>query len=132
MLLEEKRQKAKVKRQILQSCLLKKDIALILLLLISNFYTLAQNPIPPIGYWREHLNYQNTIQVVKGDKIYCATANNVFSIDANNTAERYSKVTGLNELGVNCIVWDDLNRQLVIIYNNSDIDLLKGSTVNNI
>ena len=31
----------------------------------------AQNPIPAIGYWRLHLNYKNTIQVIKGDKIYC-------------------------------------------------------------
>jgi len=92
----------------------------------------AQNSIPPIGYWREHLNYQNTIQVVKGDKIYCATANNVFSVDTNNEVERYSKVSGLNDLGVSCIAWDDLSRQLVIVYNNSNLDLLKGDNVNNI
>ncbi len=99
---------------------------------ISHFTSYAQNPIPPIGYWREHLNYQNTIQVLKGDKIYCATQTNLFSIDATNEIERYSKITGLNEMGVSCIGWDDLTQQLVIAYNNSDLDLLKGSIVQNI
>ena len=92
----------------------------------------AQNPIPAIGYWRQHLNYKNTIQVIKGDKVYCATNNNVFSIDNNNTAELYTKITGLNDFGVSCIGWDDYSQQLIIAYNNSNLDLLKGSTVNNI
>ncbi len=92
----------------------------------------AQNSIPAIGYWREHLNYKNTIQVVKGDKIYCATINNVFSVDANNMVERYSKTNGLNDIGVSAIAWDDATQQLVIAYNNSNIDILKGSIVENI
>ena len=96
---------------------------------LSPFTALAQ---PPIGYWREHLNYQNTIQVLKGDKIYCATQTNLFSIDATNEIERYSKITGLNEIGVSCIGWDDLTQQLVIAYNNSGLDLLKEGIVQNI
>ena len=96
---------------------------------LSPFTALAQ---PPIGYWREHLNYQNTIQVLKGDKIYCATQTNLFSVDAGNEIERYSKITGLNEIGVSCIGWDDLTQQLVIAYNNSGLDLLKEGIVQNI
>ena len=85
---------------------------------------ISQNQIPPIGQWREHLNYQNTIQVVKGDKIYCATATNLFSIDPNNEIERYSKVNTLNDIGVQCIGWDSTTHQLVIAYTNSNIDVL--------
>ena len=86
----------------------------------------------PIGNWREFLNYQNTIEVVKGDKIYCATQTNLFSVDANNEIERYNKITGLNDIGVSCIGWDNTTQQLVIVYNNSNLDLLKGSTIQNI
>lgn len=94
---------------------------------------LAQNPIPPIGEWREHLNYQQTIQVVKGDKIYCATITNIFSVDSDGQTERYSKITGLNDIGVQCIAWDATTSQLVIAYTNSNIDLLgKTGNVKNI
>ena len=101
------------------------------LLLVNSAH--AQNSIPPIGEWREHLNYQTTRQVVKGDKIYCATATNLFSVDANGEMERYSKVNGLNDFGVSCIGWDDATQQLVIAYNNSNIDILgKTGLIKNI
>jgi hypothetical protein len=87
--------------------------------------------IPPIGQWREHLNYQQTIQVVKGSQLYCATNKALFSIDDNNELTRYSKVTGLNDIGIRCIGWDAGTNQLVIAYNNSNLDLLKGSIVHN-
>lgn len=88
--------------------------------------------IPPIGQWREHLNYRQAIQVVTGDKIYCATPYAVFSIDEQNEPERYSKISGLNDIGVQCIGWDMLTGQLVIAYTNSNLDVLKGSSVKNI
>src|SRR5471030_506600 len=101
-------------------------------LLLISLPAIAQNPIPPIGDWREHLNYQNTIQVLKGDKIYCATATNLFYVDADGGIERYSKVTGLNDLGVQCIGWDATTQQLVIAYSNSNMDILstQGSVKN--
>jgi ligand-binding sensor domain-containing protein len=108
----------------------------ILLFLISLFTfhvsLHAQNAQVPIGYWREHLNYNTTQAVAKGDKIYCATANNVFSVDANNDEQRYSKVNGLNEMGVSAIGWDETTQQLVIAYTNSNVDVLKADAVKNI
>ena len=86
----------------------------------------------PIGYWQEHLNYQHTKQVVKGNKIYAATDNSVFSIDAENDIEKYSKVNSLNDIGVNAIGWDDVSQQLVIAYANSNVDVLKNNNIKNI
>lgn len=94
--------------------------------------TVAQNPLVPIGQWREHLGYRQALQVVKGDKIYCATNNAVFSVDNANQLTRYSKVTGLNDLGIQTIAWDIASQQLVIAYGNSNVDILKGSIVKNI
>lgn len=88
--------------------------------------------VPPIGQWREHLNYQHTIQVLMGDKLYCATGTNVFSIDAGNEVLRYSKVTGLNDIGVSCIGWDAASKQVVIAYTNSNLDILKDGNATNI
>ena len=103
-----------------------------LLLLTIHTSLKAQNTLVPIGNWREHLNYSAAQAVVKGDRIYCATTNNVFSVDASNNAERFSKVNGLNDFGVSAIAWDDISQQLVITYNNSNIDVLKNNAVKNI
>ena len=92
----------------------------------------AQKVPVAIGQWREHLNFQKTIQVLKGDQIYAATDASVFSIDANQEISRYTKVNGLNDIGVNKIGWDNQNNQLIIAYKNSNLDFLKGSLVKNL
>lgn len=99
---------------------------------IAAFVVKAQNPIPPIGFWREHLPYQHCTQVVLGDKIYAATNAAVFSVDSKNQINRNTKVTGLNDIGVAAIAWDESTRQLVIGYNNSNLDILKGSIARNL
>jgi ligand-binding sensor domain-containing protein len=93
-------------------------------------FGLAQNSIPPIGNWREHLPYQHCIQVVNGDKLYAATEDAVFSIQTDQIS-RYSKMTGLNDMGIAALNWDASTSQLVIAYTNSNIDILKGSIVKN-
>ncbi len=108
---------------------IKKYLIILICLIGSAHITKSQ---PAIGFWREHLNYKNTIQVIKGDKIYCATATNFFSINNQNEAVNYSKVNGLTDVGVAAINWDDATQQLVIAYTNSNIDVLKGSIVKNI
>lgn len=92
----------------------------------------AQTAIPAIGQWRDHLNYKEVTQVIKGDKIYCATTSAVFSVDAGNNIERYSKVSGLNDIGVQCIGWDASTQQLIVAYNNSNLDVLKNNSTKNI
>jgi hypothetical protein len=98
----------------------------------SYHFVSAQNPIPPVGQWREHLNYQHAIQVVKGDKVYCATPSNIISINKDNEVERYSKVTGMNDFGIQCIGWDNLTQQLITAYSNSNVDVFKNGTIRNI
>jgi len=105
--------------------------SLILLFILSYSAAIAQNRLQPIGFWREHLPYQHCIQVVNADKIYAATDDAVFSV-ASNELSRYTKVTGLNDMGIAGIAWDNSSSQLVIAYNNSNLDILKGSIVKNI
>lgn len=100
--------------------------------LLANGKLFAQKQPVPIGQWREHLNYQKAIQVIKGDLIYAATNDAVFSIDANQEINRYHKVNGLSDVGIQQIGWDAQNSQLIIAYKNSNIDLLKGSITKNI
>ena len=86
----------------------------------------------PIGQWEEHLNYKQTKQVLKGDQIYCATAANVFAVNEKNEISRFSRINGLNDIGVSCMGWDETTAQLVIAYENGNLDIIKGSTVRNI
>ncbi|MEI8073763.1 MAG: two-component regulator propeller domain-containing protein [Bacteroidota bacterium] len=102
-----------------------------LLFLNASTLAIAQNSLQPIGNWREHLSYQHCIQVVAADKIYTATDDAVFSV-AGNELTRFTKVTGLNDMGIAAIAWDETTGQLVIAYTNSNVDLLKGSIVKNL
>ena len=100
---------------------------------ISIGNSLAQgNRIPPIGQWREHLSYRQALQVVKGDQLYCASNNAVFSVSQDGSLNRYSKMNGLNDLDISTIGWDQESGQLVLAYSNSNLDVLKGSIVKNI
>lgn len=90
------------------------------------------NRIPPIGQWQEHLSYRQALQVVKGNQLYCASNNAVYSINPEGSLNRYSKINGLNDLSISSIEWDQTTQQLVIAYANSNLDLLKGSIVKNI
>ncbi len=108
------------------------------IMLITAFFfciatnTPAQLPIPPIGEWRDHLNSQQVSQVLKGDKIYCAATSHVFYITEKKESGRYSKISGLNEVGIQQIGWDASTAQLVITYTNSNLDIIKDGTVKNI
>ena len=103
--------------------------SLLVCLLIGCLHATAQIPI---GAWRAHLNYQNALQVVQGNKIYCATSGNIFSVDADGEINTLNKTNGLSETGVSCIGWDEHTQQLVIAYKNSNVDILKGSIIQNI
>jgi len=81
-----------------------------------NIAGIAQQPLPPIGQWREHLPYNSAIDVTAGDgKVYCATPYSLFSVNiSDNAVERLSRVTGLNETGISAIKYDGSNNKLFI------------------
>jgi hypothetical protein len=105
---------------------------------ILSFFTslclAAQEPVPPIGQWREHLPYNSAIDVAAGDgKVYCATPYSLFSVNiTDNVVERLSRVTGLNETGVNAIKYDEVNKKLFIAYANSNIDIIYRNDIYNV
>lgn len=94
----------------------------------------AQDPLPPIGHWREHLPYNSAIDVAGGDGItWCATPYSLFAVDrATGETERFSRVTGLSETGISTILYDAVNSKLFIAYSNSNIDIITGNKIRNI
>ena len=107
-----------------------RQLRYLILILLCGDVALSQNSLEPIGNGREHLPYQHCIQVVSADKIYTATDDAIFSL-SNHEITRYTKISGLNDMGIAAIAWDSASTQLVIAYANSNVDILKGSLVKN-
>ena len=94
----------------------------------------AQQSIPPVGFWRDHLPYASLIDIAGGgDKIYGATPYSLFIVNIKeNSIERMSRTTGLNETGVSAIYFDKDNEQLLVAYSNSNIDIIYRNDIINI
>ncbi|NML20393.1 hypothetical protein HHL16_05885 [Pseudoflavitalea sp. G-6-1-2] len=90
--------------------------------------------LQPVGQWRDHLPYHRAIAVTaQQSTIWCATGFSVFSVDlSDKSIERFSRISGLTETGVSAIGADETGDQLVIAYNSSNIDVLRGNVVKNI
>jgi hypothetical protein len=94
----------------------------------------AQQSFPPIGHWQEHLPYNSAIDVTaSADKVFCATPYSLFSVNSkDNSVERMSRITGLSETGISCLLYDEANSKLVIAYNNSNIDIIYRNDIYNV
>jgi hypothetical protein len=85
--------------------------------------------LPPIGAWREHLSYHHARAVAGSpNDFFVATNSSVFNVSGeDNVITRYSTINGLHSIGVSAIGAGAGG--IVIGYNNSDVDILSGSTV---
>lgn len=105
----------------------------LLVLLIGWLRVSAQSP-PSVGQWREHLPWNNAVNVsVSGSGIFCATPYGAFLYDPTDESfMRISKVNGLSDIGVNTMTHDPGTGNTIIAYQNSNLDIWKGSRVVNI
>lgn len=106
----------------------------IVLLFFVTIVNKANSQDIPIGYWRDHLPYNKCIDVVKADeKIYCATPYSMFSYNLDdNSLKRITKINGLSDIGISKIAYSDKHEMLVILYENSNIDLITPNDIFNI
>ncbi len=104
-----------------------------IIILFSSLLALAQGSLA-IGQWQDHLPYQQGISVTQSDeKVIYSTGLSVFSIDkAEGSVTFLSKVNGLSDIGIEKVRYDSFNDQLFIIYENSNIDIVKGDQVINV
>src|SRR5690554_3374367 len=84
--------------------------------------------------WQEHFSFANATKVVvAGSKVYSVTAGGLFYYNTDdNSINKITRINGLNDFGIRTIGWSQQHEVLLIAYNNSNIDLIKGSTVNNL
>lgn len=106
-------------------------IGFALLLLVTDAYSQLA-----VGQWETHYSYRNVMQVaVASDKVYAIGSNALFSVNLDSTDQSvqfYSKVTSLNDNDITQIAYNKKFNQLLIVYANSDLDLMSSSGVNNV
>ena len=88
----------------------------------------------PIGYWKDYQSYSGASYIAETDnKIYCVTNGGLFYINKeDNTINRKSKITGLSDIGVKQITYDQDSKITIITYENCNIDLLRNNIIVNI
>ncbi len=97
----------------------------IILLCLGTSQTTAQSELA-IGEWQSHLPYFNVDHVEQSaEKVFLATAESVLIYDKEDTSiEFLSKINGLSETGIQDMVYDEMNNQLIVAYSNSVFDIV--------
>ncbi|MCE1154625.1 MAG: T9SS type A sorting domain-containing protein [Bacteroidales bacterium] len=87
-----------------------------------------------IGKWRTHLAYNSVNQIAQSKtKIFAVSEGSLYSVSKlDGDIEFYSKMSGLNDANIIKIEYDEANNQLLIIYQNGNIDIMHEAGVNNI
>ncbi|GIV34920.1 MAG: hypothetical protein KatS3mg031_2455 [Chitinophagales bacterium] len=104
-----------------------------LLLLFTPAVLVAQVPLG-IGQWRTHVPYRNATSVTDaGNKVYVATDVFFFSYDKETgQLQSFDKASGLSDVGVTLVKVNPHNNMLLIVYDNTNLDILEGNTIFNI
>lgn len=84
-----------------------------------------------LGEWKDYLSYSNAVKVDASDnKIYCSTEGGLFYFDTEDNS--LNKVNNLSDFGIQTIAYSSENNLLVVVYSNSNIDILKDGYVINL
>jgi len=89
---------------------------------------------PAIGQWRTHFSYKTTDQVVfADDKVYVEASGKLFSYRvADGQTQTYTTLDGLNGHTVSFLGWSAVQKTLVIVYSDGNIDLLSSKGLINL
>jgi len=87
-----------------------------------------------VGSWRDHLPYNNAIDLaLLGSEVYVATGEALFVFDQeDNSVERLNTLNRLSDVGVSSIASDEDRNQIIVAYENGNIDLITEQGVTNI
>ncbi|MBK8622013.1 MAG: hypothetical protein IPN79_09670 [Saprospiraceae bacterium] len=87
----------------------------------------AQSDIP-IGVWKSHLAYKEGIWVAQSDQsVFYAAAKGLIILSKEDNSVRFlSREDGLSDVSISKIFFDSFNNQLIIFYDDSNIDVLSN------
>ena len=98
----------------------------VLLLFTLGCFVLSQ---AQIGTWQAYMSYYEPQQIVKGENnLYVLASNSLYQYNLNDQSiTTYDKITGLSDTYITHIAWNQQTHNLIIIYQNSNIDLLDAN-----
>ena len=105
-----------------------------LLLVIIVFFGLSARAQVAMGKWRTHFAYNTVDQIAQSEnKVFAVSEGTLFSVDKRDgSMEFYSKLSGLNGINISKIGYDDVNKVLLIVYQDGNIDFLSADGVKNL
>ncbi len=106
-----------------------------LLLVFSLLTLVARAQGVAYGDWQLHLPANHPMTLADaGDRIYVADESSFYYYDKTlNTTQRLSRREGLSDVGVSAVAYDSVSRQVLIAYQNGNLDLLRpDGTVKNV
>lgn len=114
--------------------MLKYKITFILFFIVCFIPIIGVSQGTAIGSWRTHLPYNKVIDVaIVGDVIYAATPYSIFTYNQlDNNIDRFDKVKGLNDVGINKIDYNASTNEVLVAYSNANLDIIyaDGSVIN--
>jgi len=112
---------------------MRSNFILVLLSLVS--YSAIAQIDQRVGEWESYLPYNSGRWVTQSeDKVYYNTDLSLFSINKDDVTDIMfrSKIDGLSETGINRIQYNEFTDQLIVVYDNSNIDILDDGDIINI
>lgn len=100
---------------------------IVIIFLFLNLSSLLAQSNIALGTWKSYQPYQRANNMTQSvDKVYFNTGNALFSIQKDDLSPNFmSKVEGLNGSSIKFIEYDQFNKQLLVVYNDSKIDIIR-------
>ena len=82
-----------------------------------------------VGTWHNYLSYYEPQQIVKaGNVLFVRASNDLYQYNlTDHSITTYDKLTGLSDNYITHIAWNQEAKRLIIVYQNSNIDLMDTS-----
>ena len=97
------------------------------------FNLLSQSGLS-IGEWKSHLSYKDGKRVAQGpENVWYASSRGLISVFKEDLSVKFlSKEDGLSDVRISNLYYDPYNDQLILVYVDNNIDIIKDDEIYNI
>ena len=96
--------------------------------------SISLNITAAVGDWKIYMSYSEPQQIQETDNyLFVQASNSLYLYNKNDQSiQTFDKTTGMSDVVVTNISWNQQTKRLIIIYDNANIDLmdLNGNVVN--
>jgi len=109
-----------------------KKITFVFIIYFFSCISYAQNT--PVYGWQEHFSYQNAKLLLETkNNIYCSSEYGLFYYNKEtHYITRMNKTTGLSDVEITSLGYDEVNNIIILGYENGNIDIIKNNTIVNV